>query len=85
MLQDLSLNGLKHYYKHYNATLLDRRDRVEIPITLIIGNPKQPTIFVCELVDGEYQMTPFQGNDLIVSPAFPQLNLTAQQIFDSVC
>jgi Uma2 family endonuclease len=49
-----------------------------------IGNPKQPTIFVCELIDGEYQMTPFRGTDRIVSPTFPQLNLTAQQIFDSV-
>ncbi len=49
-----------------------------------IGNPKQPTIFVCELIDGEYQMTPFRGEDLIVSPTFAQLNLTAQQIFDSV-
>ncbi|MGI8501344.1 MAG: Uma2 family endonuclease [Hassallia sp.] len=49
-----------------------------------IGNPKQPTIFVCELIDGEYQMTPFRGTDRIVSSAFPQLNLTAQQIFDSV-
>lgn len=48
-----------------------------------IGNPKQPTIFVCELIDGEYQMTPFQGNTSIVSPTFPQLNLTAQQIFDA--
>ena len=49
-----------------------------------IGNPKQPTIFVCELVDGEYQMTAFRGNDLIVSPTFLQLKLTAQQVFDSV-
>ncbi|MFW9257943.1 Uma2 family endonuclease [Nostoc sp. CALU 546] len=48
-----------------------------------IGNPKQPTIFVCELVDGEYQMTPFQGNTPISSPTFSQLNLTAQQIFDA--
>jgi Uma2 family endonuclease len=48
-----------------------------------IGNPKQPTIFVCELVDGEYQMTPFQGNSLIISPTFPQLDLTAKQIFDA--
>ncbi len=31
-----------------------------------IGNPKQPTIFVCELIDGEYQMTPFRGSDLLV-------------------
>ena len=49
-----------------------------------IGNPKQATIFVCELVDEEYQMTPFRGADRIVSPTFPQLNLTAQQVFDSV-
>ncbi len=47
-----------------------------------IGYPKQPTIFVCELIDGEYVKTIFRGNDLIKSPAFPQLNLTAQQIFD---
>lgn len=48
-----------------------------------IGNPKQPAIFVCELVDGEYVKTLFRGNNLIVSPTFPNLNLTAQQIFDS--
>ncbi|MEH2315321.1 MAG: Uma2 family endonuclease [Nostoc sp.] len=48
-----------------------------------IGNPKQPTIFVCELVDGEYQMTSFQSNTAISSPTFPQLNLTAQQIFNA--
>lgn len=48
-----------------------------------IGNPKQQTITICKLVDGEYQTTQFQGNNLIVSPLFPDLNLTAQQIFDS--
>lgn len=48
-----------------------------------IGNPKQPAIFVCELVDGEYVKTLFRGNNLIVSPTFPNLNLTAQQVFDS--
>ena len=50
---------------------------------IFIGNPKIPTIFVCELIDGEYQMTPFRGTDRIVSPTFPQLNLTVQQVFDS--
>ncbi|MBW4669708.1 MAG: Uma2 family endonuclease [Cyanomargarita calcarea GSE-NOS-MK-12-04C] len=49
-----------------------------------IGNPKVKTVFICELVDGEYQMISFRGTDRIVSPTFPQLNLTAQQIFDSV-
>ncbi len=48
-----------------------------------IGNPKQQTITICELVDGEYQTTQFQGNQSIVSPLFPDLHLTAQQIFDS--
>ncbi len=47
------------------------------------GNPKQKTITICELVDGDYQMTVFRGNNFIASPLFPQLNLTAQQIFDS--
>jgi Uma2 family endonuclease len=49
-----------------------------------IGNPKVPTIFVCELIEGEYQMTAFRGNDRIVSPTFTQLNLTTQQVFDSI-
>lgn len=48
-----------------------------------IGDPKQPTIIVCELVNGEYTMNQFQGNRQIVSPNFPQLNLTAQQVFDA--
>jgi len=47
-----------------------------------IGDPKEQTIFVCQLIDGEYQMTHFRSNELIVSPTFPQLNLTAQQVFD---
>jgi len=47
------------------------------------GNPKQPTMTISELVDGDYQMTVFRGNNPIASPLFPQINLTAQQIFDS--
>jgi Uma2 family endonuclease len=49
-----------------------------------IGYPKQPTIFVCELMDGEYVKTACRKTDRIISPTFPQLNLTAQQVFDSV-
>lgn len=48
-----------------------------------IGNPKQPTILVHELIDGEYQVTAFQGGDRLVSPTFPELNLTANQIFEA--
>lgn len=32
-------------------------------------------------VDGEYQMTQFRGDERMVSPTFPDLNLTANQIF----
>jgi Uma2 family endonuclease len=46
-----------------------------------IGNPKQPTFFVCNLVDGEYQMIPFTEEVLIVSPTFPEFNLSAEDIF----
>lgn len=46
-----------------------------------IGFPKQPTVTVYELVESEYQMHQFRGNDLIISPTFPGLHLTAEQIF----
>ncbi|MDF0553122.1 Uma2 family endonuclease [Kamptonema sp. UHCC 0994] len=46
-----------------------------------IGNPKQPTLSVYQLVDGEYQVTQFRGDDRIESAAFPELQLTAEQIF----
>src|SRR4028119_354241 len=46
-----------------------------------IGNPKQPTISVYQLVDGEYQISQFRGDDRVESLAFPELRLTAQQIF----
>jgi len=53
------------------------------------GNPKQPTISIYQLIDGEYQVTQFRGSDAcggkqrIVSPTFPELNLTAEQIFQA--
>lgn len=46
-----------------------------------IGTPKQPTLSVCQLVDGEYQIRQFRGQEPIESIAFPKLDLTAQQVF----
>jgi Uma2 family endonuclease len=46
-----------------------------------IGNPKQPTFSVYQLIDGEYQVSQFRGSDMVVSPTFGQLNLSVQQIF----
>ncbi|MFM6039126.1 MAG: Uma2 family endonuclease [Sphaerospermopsis kisseleviana] len=48
-----------------------------------IGNPKQPTISVCNLVDGEYQISKFQNNDIVISQTFTEFNLTANQIFQA--
>ncbi len=46
-----------------------------------VGNPKQKTISICNLVEGEYQISKFQNQDVIVSQIFPELHLTANQIF----
>lgn len=48
-----------------------------------LGNPKQPTVFVYQLIEGEYQVSQFRGDDLIVSPTFSRLNLTAKQVFQA--
>ena len=49
-----------------------------------IGNPKQSTISVYQLVDGEYQVSQFRKGDRILSSAFPELNLTVEQVFGSI-
>ena len=46
-----------------------------------IGNPKRPTFSVYKLVEGEYQIQQFKGSDRIISPTFPELELTAEQVF----
>ena len=45
-----------------------------------IGKPKQPTITICILNGDEYQRQLFQGSDRLISPTFPQLELTTAQI-----
>jgi Uma2 family endonuclease len=46
-----------------------------------IGSPKQPTFTVGCLVDGEYELQQFRSGDRILSPTFPELNLTVDQVF----
>lgn len=46
-----------------------------------IGKPKQPTVTVCTLQGDEYQKQLFQKSDRLISMMFPELQLTAQQIF----
>ncbi|NJL83796.1 MAG: Uma2 family endonuclease [Chloroflexaceae bacterium] len=46
-----------------------------------IGSPKQPTITLCHLIDGEYQLTLYQDDQILQSKVFPALKLSARQIF----
>jgi Uma2 family endonuclease len=45
-----------------------------------IGYPKQPTISVYYLVDGEYDLHQFRGDERINSPTFPNLELSIDRI-----
>jgi Uma2 family endonuclease len=47
-----------------------------------IGSPKQLTFTVCTLVEGEYELQQFRGDDRIISTTFPELLLTVNQIFN---
>jgi Uma2 family endonuclease len=49
----------------------------------LLGNPKIPMIFVHQLIEGNYQTQYFQGEAKIISPTFPELMVTANQIFAS--
>jgi Uma2 family endonuclease len=48
-----------------------------------IGTPKEPTISIYQLIDGEYQVNLFKGEQQIISSIFPELVLTANQIFQA--
>jgi Uma2 family endonuclease len=48
-----------------------------------IGNPKQPTVSIYQLIDEEYQVSQFRGDDLIISPTWTELSITANQIFQA--
>ena len=45
-----------------------------------IGKPKQPTLSICTLVNGEYEIKQLRGNQPLVSSTFPDLKLTAEQV-----
>ncbi|NJO58542.1 MAG: Uma2 family endonuclease [Richelia sp. RM2_1_2] len=47
-----------------------------------IGSPKQPTFTRCELVNGQYVRNSLKSG-AIQSKAFPELNLTVEQIFNA--
>ncbi|NES20667.1 MAG: Uma2 family endonuclease [Symploca sp. SIO3E6] len=46
-----------------------------------IGNPKQPTLTICTLDGDKYQKQLFRHEEQLISSIFPNLELTANQIF----
>lgn len=71
-LEDYEAMGIQEYWIVDYLGLGGRR---------YIGNPKRPTLSVHQLVNGEYQVKQFRERSRIESPTFPNLNLTAEQIF----
>ncbi|OUL37603.1 hypothetical protein BV372_01190 [Nostoc sp. T09] len=55
-------------------------DYLAIASRTYLGNPKLPTVFVYQLIDGQYQVQKFTGNDRIISATFPELQITVKQI-----
>ncbi len=70
-LEDYAVLGIPEYWIADYAGLGGTRH---------IGKPKQPTLSICTLVNGEYEIQQLRGNQIIVSPTFPGLQLTAEQV-----
>ncbi len=50
-----------------------------------IGNPKHPVISIYQLTDGEYAAPQqFRGDDRVESAVFPNLQMTAEQVFQGM-
>jgi Uma2 family endonuclease len=56
-------------------------DYLAIASRSYLGNPKVPSVFVYQLVDGQYQVQQYKGSDRIISPTFPELAITVEQVF----
>ncbi|PIG91393.1 Uma2 family endonuclease [Gloeocapsopsis sp. IPPAS B-1203] len=56
-------------------------DYLALGASRYIGTPKLPTISVYQLSEGEYQVWQFRGSERILSATFPELMLTAEQVF----
>lgn len=73
-LEDYETLGIPEYWIADHAGLGGTRH---------IGSPKQPTLTICTLVNGRYQIRQLRGDEAIVSLTFPELNLTAAQVLSA--
>ena len=47
-----------------------------------LGKPKQPTVTICRLIEGEYELFPFIAGQRLQSQVLPSLDLNIDAIFD---
>jgi Uma2 family endonuclease len=73
-LEDYAVLGIPEYWIADYAGLGGTRH---------IGKPKRPTLSIATLIDGEYEIQQFRGNQAIVSRTFPDLTLTAEQVLQA--
>jgi Uma2 family endonuclease len=73
-LEDYEAMGIQEYWIVDYLGLGGRR---------YIGNPKQPTLSVHQLIKGEYSCQRFREGEPLESKTFPELNLTPQQVFSA--
>jgi Uma2 family endonuclease len=89
VIEVVSSNWRDDYYKKladYEAMGVPEYwvvDYLALGARKFIGSPKQPTISIYKLIEGEYQVNLFQGSESIQSPTFPHLNLTPKQAFQA--
>ncbi|MCY7383522.1 MAG: Uma2 family endonuclease [Microcoleus sp. CAN_BIN18] len=55
-------------------------DYLAIASRAYLGNPKVPTVFVYSLENDRYVVQSFRDNQRIISPTFPKLEITVEQI-----
>jgi Uma2 family endonuclease len=73
-VEDYAVLGISEYWIADYAALGGTRH---------IGKPKQPTLSVCTLVNGEYEIQQLRGKQSIISQTFPNLKLTAEQVLEA--
>jgi Uma2 family endonuclease len=67
-----------NYKRDYQAKPKQYAER-KVPEVWLI-DPERNWVQVGSLVNGAYLFTTFQGNNLVISPIFPDLNLAAAQV-----
>lgn len=55
-------------------------DYLAIASRSYLGNPKVPAVFVYQLIEGKYQVQCFRDSERIISPTFPELEITVEQV-----